>query len=182
MSILSPSRTRDCRYEDTIHLRGLLAKAQRYWGTLWDSAEVEGQQLRTTRMGPERGKVSRRNACNVLAIIDERFLGRCVHTTHRVRDYSEWRRSEWRRFMPDKREYNLAFRPDSYFEVYDVAKELVSRIKGTVRRNWIVQLIECEELRGKDGIEIPDWMLKELLTDEERLAFGSVHPSFMSGE
>jgi hypothetical protein len=49
--------------------------------------------------------------------------------------------------MPDKSNYDLEFRPSSYFEPCDPAMEIISRVKGEQRRRWLKELLEAGKFR-----------------------------------
>src|SRR5262245_28041430 len=79
--------------------------------------------------------------------------------------------------MPDKSNYDLEFRPSSYFEPSDPAMEIISRVKGDQRRRRLKELLEAGGIEEAD-----DFLLKEELSDEERRTLGRCHPQFMGGE
>ena len=79
--------------------------------------------------------------------------------------------------MPDKSNYDLEFRPSSYFEPCDPVVEIISRVKGEQRRRWLKELLEADESE-----EVSDFLVKEELSDEERRTLGRCHPQFMGGE
>lgn len=74
--------------------------------------------------------------------------------------------------MPDLSIFKTDFRPRSYF-VTKPETALLSRIKGTERRNLV-------RLFGTEGV--PPEVSAESLSEEEREAAGSIHPSLMGGE
>lgn len=74
--------------------------------------------------------------------------------------------------MPDLSIFDTEFRPRSYF-VTEPETALLSRIKGAERRNLV-------RLFGTEGV--PPEVSAESLSEEDREASGSIHPSLMGGE
>lgn len=72
---------------------------------------------------------------------------------------------------------DLAFRPKSYFWPMALEKHLLSHIKGARRRAALQAFIAAGELD-----QIPDYLAKAKLSEDERLAIGRLHPRFMGGE
>ncbi|QZT60277.1 hypothetical protein [Mycolicibacterium austroafricanum] len=72
---------------------------------------------------------------------------------------------------------DLAFRPDSYFWPIGAEKQLLVHIKGAARRAAMKGLID----EGR-FLEIPDFLAKAALSEDERTAIGRIHPRFMGGE
>lgn len=70
-----------------------------------------------------------------------------------------------------------SFRPDSYFWDLGVEDELLTHIKGAARREALQRLID----QGQRA-QIPEFLAKAKLSDEERTAIGRIHPYFMGGE
>ena len=75
--------------------------------------------------------------------------------------------------MPDPNDYDLSFRPESYWGPQSLSAYFGSRIKGELRRQAAVTEVE------KDAN--PN-VLSESLSEDERAAVGAVHPWFMGGE
>lgn len=74
------------------------------------------------------------------------------------------------------RPFNLDFRPLTYWPDQPGTKAFLGRIKGTARR-WIAKTAITSGLR-----DVPDEMLEPSLTEEDRRAWGRIHPSLMGGE
>jgi hypothetical protein len=72
---------------------------------------------------------------------------------------------------------DLRFRPESYFWDLGVENALLTHIKGAARREALQQLID----QGQRA-QIPEFLSKAKLSDEERKAIGRIHPYFMGGE
>ena len=72
---------------------------------------------------------------------------------------------------------DLSFRPESYFWDLGAESALLTHIKGAARRERLQQLIS----QGQRA-QIPEFLSKAKLSDEERTAIGRVHPYFMGGE
>lgn len=90
--------------------------------------------------------------------------------------------------MPRQDNYDLQFRPASYFGVSDHDRHVISQIKGERRRQIARELLagsSPEELDHLDSIALErlrDSLLAEELSEEERETIGKIHPSFMGGE
>lgn len=69
------------------------------------------------------------------------------------------------------------YRPSGYFWAKEQRIFLASDIKGAQRRKYYERLLE-----SGDQEAIEDFVLKSTLSDRERSAAGSFHPSFMGGE
>lgn len=72
---------------------------------------------------------------------------------------------------------DLGFRPRSYFWPLGLETHLLSHIKGASRRAALKRLIDAGKLD-----EIPDFLAKAKLSEEERTAIGRMHPRHMGGE
>jgi hypothetical protein len=72
---------------------------------------------------------------------------------------------------------NLSFRPSGYFWPLGAQTHLLATIKGAVRKAAARRLIADGRMH-----ELPDFLLRSALTDDERLALGRLHPDFMGGE
>lgn len=73
--------------------------------------------------------------------------------------------------------FDLSFRPESYFWDLGAENELLTHIKGAARREALQQLID----QGQRA-QIPEFLSKAKLSDDERAAIGRIHPYFMGGE
>ena len=69
------------------------------------------------------------------------------------------------------------YRPSGYFWAKEQRIFLASDIKGAQRRKYYQRLLD-----SGDQEAIEDFVLKSTLSDRERRAAGSFHPSFMGGE
>lgn len=72
---------------------------------------------------------------------------------------------------------DLDYRPDSYFWPLGAEKELLTHIRGAARREALQQLID----EGQ-AAQIPEFLSKAALSEDERAAIGRIHPHFMGGE
>jgi len=79
--------------------------------------------------------------------------------------------------MPDASKYDLAFKPESYWDSEAPVKAFLARIKGERRRQWVLS-----RLREGKADEVEAWMLAEGLSEDMREFLGRIHPQFMSGE
>lgn len=74
------------------------------------------------------------------------------------------------------RPFNLDFRPLTYWPGLTGTKVFLGRIKGTARRRIAKTAITS-------GLpDLPNEMLEPSLTEEDRVAWGRIHPSLMGGE
>ena len=71
----------------------------------------------------------------------------------------------------------LNFRPASYFWPLGLETHLLSRVKGAQRKTALKEWID-----GGRAEDVPDFIAKSALTEDERIAFGRIHPHFMGGE
>jgi hypothetical protein len=69
------------------------------------------------------------------------------------------------------------FRPESYWRFSGPLDAILSNVKGTERR--LIIRACCEAGRIED---VPDEVLQESLSLEDRVQWGRLHPSFMGGE
>lgn len=74
-------------------------------------------------------------------------------------------------------EIDLEYRPSSYFWPHGLEKHLLARIKGAARKAALKALIDAGQID-----EVPEFLAKSSLTEEERQAIGRIHPAFMGGE
>ena len=72
---------------------------------------------------------------------------------------------------------DLGFSPSSYFWPLGLEKHLLSRIKGAERKAALKRLID-----SGNSEDIPDFLARSALTNDERMAVGRIHPAFMGGE
>lgn len=72
---------------------------------------------------------------------------------------------------------SMAYRPRDYFGRYDIQTELMTSVKGTVRRKALRSALE----RGEFD-QIIDEVKQSALNNTSREMLGSIHPSFMGGE
>ena len=77
--------------------------------------------------------------------------------------------------MPDPKNFDLDFRPRSYWGPASLEKHFGSTIQGEVRRKLVRENLE-------QGIEPAPGLLTPELSEPNRDAFGSIHPHFMGGE
>jgi hypothetical protein len=70
---------------------------------------------------------------------------------------------------------DLDFTPDGYFTERDLQLALPSDILGQARRNIARAMVA-------EGEDPPPELLEGVLTEEDRKAFGRIHPMFMGGE
>ena len=71
----------------------------------------------------------------------------------------------------------LDFRPKSYFWPLGLETHLLVRIKGAERKAALKRLIDDGRME-----DIPDFLARSALSEDERKALGRIHPSFMGGE
>ena len=76
--------------------------------------------------------------------------------------------------MPNAENFNLDFRPHSYWGPQDLRTHYGGRIKGELRRAAALDLLEEGEAHPA--------MLQSALDEDSRQAVGRVHPWFMGGE
>lgn len=72
---------------------------------------------------------------------------------------------------------DYSFRPVSYFQPAETGGDILSRVKGTARRQAVKRLMAEGRLD-----EMPEELLKGELDEETRQAVGRIHPSCMGGE
>lgn len=72
---------------------------------------------------------------------------------------------------------SMAYRPRDYFGRYDMQTELMTRVKGTIRRQALRNALEGGQLD-----QIPVEVKQAALDEPSRQMIGSIHPSFMGGE
>jgi len=69
------------------------------------------------------------------------------------------------------------FRPESYWSSPDPLSLILSHVKGSNRRQMIRDYWNAGALK-----ELDDDLLKDTLTEAERIRIGRIHPTFMGGE
>jgi hypothetical protein len=74
-------------------------------------------------------------------------------------------------------EIDLEFRPASYFWPLGLETHLLASVKGAGRKTALAALIDAGRVD-----EVPEFLAKSSLSDEERRAIGRLHPSLMGGE
>ena len=79
--------------------------------------------------------------------------------------------------LPEPSNFDLAFRPRSYFWPLGLETQLLARIKGAERRAALKRLIAAERID-----EIPGFLAQSALNEADRQALGRIHPAFMGGE
>ena len=72
---------------------------------------------------------------------------------------------------------SIHYRPREYFGRYDLQTELLTQVKGTVRRKALREALEEGQI-----MQVPDAVKSAALSDVARQYVGSLHPSFMGGE
>ncbi len=77
--------------------------------------------------------------------------------------------------MKSARDFDLSYRPETYWEHGDPISAILSGVKGEARRLMIRESLET-------GQEVPEWLLDPLLEEEARQLFGAIHPLLMGGE
>jgi hypothetical protein len=71
---------------------------------------------------------------------------------------------------------DYAFRPESYWDVSDPLQAILVNVKGTRRRQRIRDYWEAGAIA-----ELEKGLLRDNLTEEDRVGLGKIHPSFMGG-
>lgn len=79
--------------------------------------------------------------------------------------------------MPEDSDFNLDYRPSSYWDPEFYLDALGVDIKGKHRRKLTEDI-----LRSGDLERLEEWMLQESLPDEDREALARIHPDLMGGE
>lgn len=77
--------------------------------------------------------------------------------------------------MPNPNDYNMDYRPETYWGSLTVQQQLASTIKGHVRRAMVLKNIE-------DGEFVPDALLESSLSQDLRDMVGRYDPRDMGGE
>ena len=76
--------------------------------------------------------------------------------------------------MPNPKNYDLEYRPKSYWGPQELETHYGARAKGELRRQTGLGLLS-------EGV-VDQGILQPSLDDEERVAVGAIHPWFMGGE
>jgi hypothetical protein len=77
--------------------------------------------------------------------------------------------------MKTTRDFDLNYRPASYWGHDDPVAAILSGIKGEARRLMVKEALQA----GKD---VSEWLLDPLLDEGPRRFIGGIHPFFMGGE
>jgi len=72
---------------------------------------------------------------------------------------------------------DYAFRPESYWDVSDPLQAILVNVKGTRRRQIIRDYWQAGTIA-----KLERGLLRDNLTEEDRVGLGKIHPSFMGGE
>lgn len=72
---------------------------------------------------------------------------------------------------------SIHFRPRNYFGYDDLQSTLLTRVKGTFRREALREALEDGQID-----EVPESIKSDALSESMRQYVGSLHPSFMGGE
>lgn len=77
--------------------------------------------------------------------------------------------------MKTTRDFDLSFRPETYWEHADPIAAILAGIKGEVRRKEVLAALQA-------GKELPEGLLDSELDEDTRRAWGAIHPLLMGGE
>ena len=80
----------------------------------------------------------------------------------------------------DTATFNLAFRPDSYWDPADAETAILAGVTGELRRQMVRDFVRGEAPAALG--EIGDHYLADTLSEADRISLGRVHPHFMGGE
>lgn len=72
---------------------------------------------------------------------------------------------------------SMAYRPRDYFGRYDMEAELMTRVKGTLRRKLLRKALESGKLD-----QVPPAARESALDEVNRQMIGRIHPLYMGGE
>jgi hypothetical protein len=78
-------------------------------------------------------------------------------------------------------DFDLTFRPD-YWRPSDPISLIIANVKGEVRRRQILDVLEGRHRLVVPGTELPEQLMEDSLSEEDRAAWGAVHPAMMGGE
>ena len=76
--------------------------------------------------------------------------------------------------MPASNRFDMKFRPAAYWEGPDAG---FANIKGEMRRRMLKKALKTGDFMG-----LPDSLLSDSLSEDERLSIGRIHPAYMGGE
>ena len=82
---------------------------------------------------------------------------------------------------PDRPDFDLTFRPD-YWRPSDPISLIIGNVKGEVRRRQILDVLEERHKLVPFGAELPEELLQDALSEDDRIAWGNIHPNMMGGE
>ncbi len=82
-----------------------------------------------------------------------------------------------RKVSPPVPATSLNYRPGDYFGRHDQQITLMTRVKGTLRRELLRRALEQGQI-----YEVPDELMSAALSNDDRQMIGRMHPSFMGGE
>jgi len=77
--------------------------------------------------------------------------------------------------------FDLTFRPD-YWRPSDPISLIIANVKGEERRRMIVDVLRKRHELTPVGTELPDELMQDTLSYDDRIAWGRLHPTFMGGE
>lgn len=76
--------------------------------------------------------------------------------------------------------FNLAFRPESYWDPTDAETAILSGVTGQLRRQMVRDFIRGDASTAFG--ELDDSYMADTLTPDDRTRLGLIHPQFMGGE
>lgn len=74
-------------------------------------------------------------------------------------------------------QFDLSYRPDTYFPESRTRDQLLSTIKGQARRELVAHTLEEEGFSSLDS-----FIARPELTEDQRQSWGRIHPDLMGGE
>jgi hypothetical protein len=77
--------------------------------------------------------------------------------------------------MPNRSNYDLSFKPNTYWDLRDVLTHVDARVTGKVRKELVKHALQ-------NGETVPLEYLKSSLSTDLKKTIGSIDPSFMGGE
>ena len=77
--------------------------------------------------------------------------------------------------------FDLTYRPD-YWRPSDPVSLIIANVKGEERRRMILDVLEQRHELTPAGADLPEELLQDTLTYDDRVAWGRLHPTFMGGE
>jgi hypothetical protein len=78
-------------------------------------------------------------------------------------------------------DFDLTFRPD-YWRPSDPISLIIANVKGEVRRQQILDVLERHHQMIPPGVDLPEELLQDALSESDRIAWGGIHPAMMGGE